>query len=243
MKGRTVRGASVGFVVVAAALGGFIAWRVLGGDEPSPVALISAAPSADDVSATPTDGFEGSWIVDTASGSLEDGTSTFAGYAIEEELTGFGTNTAVGRTQDVVGQLAIEGTTVTELQITVDMTTLRSDDERRDGQLAERGLETSAFPTATFTQTEPVDLGSEPEVGEPIDTTITGDLTLHGVTREVTVPIQAQWTGAHIEVAARLDVALTDHDIEPPVGFLVLSVADTGTVEMHVLFEKAGEQV
>jgi hypothetical protein len=33
--------------------------------------------------------------------------------------------------------------------------------------------------------------------------------------------------------------ALADHDIEPPTGFLVLSIADTGTVELHLLFARA----
>jgi polyisoprenoid-binding protein YceI len=134
--------------------------------------------------------------------------------------------------------MTVEGTQVTALEVTVDMTTLQSDDSRRDGQLAERGLETNAFPTATFVLTEPIELGSEPGVGEPIETTVTGELTLHGVTREVEVPVQAQWTGEQIEIVTTFEVALADHEIEPPTGFLVLSIADAGSVELHLLLEK-----
>jgi hypothetical protein len=50
--------------------------------------------------------------------------------------------------------------------------------------------------------------------------------------------VSAQWAGDHIEVAATLEVALADHDIEPPTGFLVLSIADTGTVELHLMFRR-----
>jgi polyisoprenoid-binding protein YceI len=66
-----------------------------------------------------------------------------------------------------------------------------------------------------------------------------GDLTIHGVMREVTVPVEARWTGDAIEVVATFDVALSDYEIEAPTGFLVLSVADQGTVELHLLFERA----
>lgn len=225
-------------VVAVVVAGGFVAWRLFGGEEPRAAGLSSATPSASAAS-EPLEGFDGTWTVDAESGSLDDGTSTFAGYRIDEELSGFGTNTAVGRTQDVAGQLTIDDTAVTELEVTVDMTSLRSDDERRDGQLSGRGLETAAFPTASFVLTEPVEIGEAPAVGGTIETTATGELTLHGVTREVEVPVQAQWTGERLEVVASVEVALAEYEIEPPVGFLVLSVADTGTVELHVLFEKA----
>jgi polyisoprenoid-binding protein YceI len=229
----------VGVVIVAVvAVGALAAWRLFGGSDPVAATLSSASPTIGGET-SPSDGFDGTWTVDTESGSLDDGTSTFAGYRIDEELSGFGTNTAVGRTQDVTGEMAITGTSVTGLEVTVDMTTLRSDDDRRDSQLSGRGLETAQYPTATFSLSEPLDLGAEPEAGDVVETTVTGDLTLHGVTREVPVPIEARWTGERIEVVASLDVRLDDYEIEPPVGFMVLSVAETGTIEMHVLFARA----
>jgi polyisoprenoid-binding protein YceI len=227
----------VGGVAVLVVVAAAVAWRVLGGDEPDEVALSSPEPSATS-SVAPTEGFDGTWSVD-AGARTADGAAPFAGYRIEEELGGFGANTAVGRTSDVTGSMTIDGTEVTALDITVDMTTLVSDDDRRDGQLSSRGLETSTFPTATFALTAPIDVGAEPGTGEVVEATATGDLTLHGVTNEVEVPVQARWNGQHIEVVASFDVALADHDIEPPVGFLVLSIADTGVIEMQLLFGRA----
>ena len=135
--------------------------------------------------------------------------------------------------------MTIDGSSVTALDVTVDMTTLQSDDDRRDGQLRMRGLQTDSFPTATFTLTEPIDADTVPKSGETIEATATGDLTLHGVTKPVSVPVQARWNGETIEVAGSADVALADYGIEPPVGFLVLSIADHGTIEFDLFFTRS----
>jgi hypothetical protein len=58
------------------------------------------------------------------------------------------------------------------------------------------------------------------------------------VTKRLTVPIQARWSGDQVEVVASFDVALADYGIQPPTGFCVLSVADHGTVELHLLFRR-----
>jgi polyisoprenoid-binding protein YceI len=76
-----------------------------------------------------------------------------------------------------------------------------------------------------------------PATGEVIEVDAVGNLTIHGVTNQVTIPMQATWTGSRLEVVGSFDVALADYAIDPPTGFLVLSIADTGTVELHLLFE------
>ena len=64
----------------------------------------------------------------------------------------------MGRTGDVTGDFTIEGTTVTEASFEVDLTTITTNESRRDGRVQD-ALETSRFPTATFTLTEPLDAG------------------------------------------------------------------------------------
>jgi polyisoprenoid-binding protein YceI len=221
----------------------FAAWRFLDGDQPPPVALQSAADSSTGIGSPagtrpPPDALDGTWALDADSGSLANATSSFAGYRIKEQFSGIGANTVVGRTQDVSGSLTIDGATITALSVDVDMTTLQSDSAQRDESLRERGLETDAFPSATFTLTKPIDVGTVPSEGEQLAVHAVGELTLHGVTNEVDVPIQAVWTGSRIEAVGTVDVALADYAIDPPVGFLVLSIADTGTVELHLLFRK-----
>jgi polyisoprenoid-binding protein YceI len=233
-RGRIWIGAAVGLAVVVGALG-TVAWSYFGGSAPAGVSLSASSPAASND--TTTGSFDGTWMVDTSSGSFSDFSSTFAGYRVEEQLGTIGANTAVGRTPDVSGSLDISGTTITEASITVDMTTLQSDDDRRDNSIRTRGLETATYPTATLELTEPIDIGHVPATGEVIEVDAVGNLTLHGVTNQVTIPMQATWTGSRLEVVGRFDVALADYAIDPPTGFLVLSIADTGTVELHLLFE------
>ena len=154
------------------------------------------------------DTIEGTWTVDTTVGSFDDFTSTWAGYRIDEELAGFGANTAAGRTPDVSGDLVVDGTEVTTVSVEVDMTTLVSDDERRDGQMTGRGLQTDTFPTATFGSTAPIDFGELPADGETVPFTAEGDLTLHGVTQTVMVDLEATLVGDLVTVVGSTDVPL-----------------------------------
>jgi polyisoprenoid-binding protein YceI len=239
-KARWVAGITIAVVLVVGGAG-FALWQVFGGDAPPPVALTSLAPSSSasaSASSGADSGTDGTWTIDDATGSLADGSSTYAGYRIEEQFSGIGANTVVGRTQNVTGSMTIHGTAITALDVTVDMTSLQSDKEQRDNSLRERGLETDRFPTATFTLTQPIDVGEQPKDGQTIDVTAVGDLTLHGVTKQVSVPIQAVMSGGEIQAVASLDVALADYAIDPPTGFLVLSIADTGTLELHLLFQQ-----
>jgi polyisoprenoid-binding protein YceI len=236
---RVAVGAAIVLVVVLAT-GGFTFWQLFGGSDPPPVALSPAASSAAPTATASAGGsLDGTWTIDDTSGSLAEGTSSFAGYRVKEELAGTGANTAVGRTQNVSGSLTIDGTAITAMQVSVDMTTLQSDDSRRDERLRTDGLQTDQFPTAAFTLTKPIAVGSVPKDGQTIQAVAVGDLTLHGVTRSVEVSIQAQRNGDEIEAIGSVDVALTDYGIEAPTGFLVLSIANTGTIELHLLFQPA----
>jgi polyisoprenoid-binding protein YceI len=75
---------------------------------------------------------------------------------VREEFVGIGVKDAVGRTGEVTGSAQVASTTIEAAELTADMTTLESDEARRDGALRDRGIETDRFPEATFTLTEPV---------------------------------------------------------------------------------------
>lgn len=228
-------------IVVALAVAGVVVayFAIWSGDAPEEASLSTSEPvtTGGDIE------FAGTWTVDNTSGEFdrqnETYTRSYAGYRIDEELASVGANTAVGRTDDVTGTLTIEGATITDVDIEVDLTTLESDQERRDGAIGDRGLEYERFPVARFKLTQPIDVGEEPEPGETIEEEATGDFTLHGVTKRVTIPIEGRWTGERIEVVSSFDVALADYDIEPPtIPGRVLSVDDTGTVELRLIFVK-----
>ncbi|HXR26257.1 MAG TPA: YceI family protein [Candidatus Baltobacteraceae bacterium] len=209
---------------------------------PAAVSAASLAPvAASGAAAQPlaSGGLPGTWDVDTSIGSFSDFSDSWVGYRVQETLASIGANTAVGRTPKVSGSLTIAGDQVMAGTITADLTALQSDDSRRDGQLTHNGLETSSFPTATFTLASPIDLGTDPTNGQEIDVTAQGTLALHGVTKTVAVPLKARLVGSVIEVTGSLPITFADYGITPPTSFIALSVSDTGTMELQLLLTHA----
>jgi polyisoprenoid-binding protein YceI len=236
--------AAAGAVVVlgVAALAG---WWFLVRDDAPPAADIDAAGETLDEAATPGTGdassdtaVDGTWSVDRSVGSFADFSGTWAGYRFDEELAGIGGNTAVGRTPDVSGTMTVADGAVTAVDVDVDLTTLDSDSDRRDGALRSRGLESDRFPTATFTLTDPVALPAGLTDGERATVTANGELTIHGVTNEAAVELQAELQGDNAVVVGNAPIVLTDYGIDPPTGFSVLSIADQGTFELQLFFTR-----
>ena len=68
-----------------------------------------------------------------------------------------------------------------------------------------------------------------------------GRLTLHGVTKPVTAPIEARWDGTTIQVVVKaLDLRLGDYSITPPTGGPIAEVDDHGDLELRVFFTQTG---
>jgi polyisoprenoid-binding protein YceI len=242
--------------VVVVGLGAAGIWWFLRDDAPAAVSLETAVASVDDTvtsestastdstaSTTPaetasTDGVEGTWTVDTETGEFdyESATGTFAGFRIQEELASIGSATAVGRTGDVTGSITIEGDTLTAAEFTVDLSTITTNESRRDDRV-QGALETDQFPTATFVLTEPVSLGAT--TGEAVSVSAVGDLTIHGVTNPVTFALEAQLVGDTIVVVGSTDIVFSDFGVQTPSAPVVVSVEDHGVVEMQLLLVRA----
>ena len=211
------------------------------------VAIASAAPGSSAAGSTPAAGasaatgagnLDGTWTVDTSIGSFSDFTSSFVGYRVAEQLANVGATTAVGRTPKVSGTLTVSGTSITAVSITADLTALQSDRSMRDGQLHTQALQTDTYPTATFVLADPIKLDNLPAEGETISVTAVGDLTLHGVTKRVSIPLQAKLASGVVTVVGSLPIAFADYSIAPPQSMMVLSVADNGTMELQLHFTK-----
>lgn len=187
---------------------------------------------------TPDSDISGAWTVDPSIGSFDDFSGSFAGYRVEEELSTIGSNTAVGRTPDVVGALTVEGTDLTEATVTVDLTSLESDEGLRDGA-AQRALGADEFPDAVFTTTEPVDLGDDPGSGPPVATTAEGELTLHGETLSVAVALEAELIDDVIIVTGSIKIDMTDYGLSAPVLGPVVTVSDDAEIEFQLFFVRA----
>ena len=211
-------------LALALAAGPYIFFHFVEGKAPSPLTLASPSPTS----------AGGATTGSVAANSAPDGTwaitsDSVVGYRVTETLFGQSSE-AVGRTSQISGSITIAGTTITAGSFTVDMTTVTSDESRRDGQFNGRIMETSLYPTATFTLTQPVDLGSIPAEGEQQTFQATGDLMLHGVTKTVTFDLTGQWTGAVIQVAGSIPITFADWNISNP-SFGPAQTEDHGTLE------------
>ena len=168
---------------------------------------------------------------------MSTGDGSVAGYRVGEVLFGQGTE-AVGRTSDVTGSLTISGATIPEAAFEVDLTTVTSDQDRRDRQFQGRIMDTATFPTATFRLTQPIALGSPPDDVAEVTATATGELTVRGTTRTVTFDLLARRNGTGFEVNGSIPVVFADYGIPAP-SFGPAEVEDEGEIEFLLLFERA----
>ncbi|NDI00954.1 MAG: YceI family protein [Actinobacteria bacterium] len=158
------------------------------------------------------------------------------GYRVSEVLFGIDTE-GVGRTEDVTGSVTLIDTTMTEAEFTVDVASMKSDDGRRDGQFRGRIMETQTFPTASFTLTSPIDLGVTATEGATLDTTISGELTMHGVTNPVSFEIAAKIEGNRLGVIGTIPVTFVDYDIVDP-SITGITVKPEGVIEFVLVFSR-----
>ena len=214
--------------------GGFAAWYFV---------LRSDAPQAFDIDTVGTGPMaEGAAVLGTWSvGQSPTGEPSAAGYRVSERFAGGAVDVdGVGRSEAVVGEMVItqteDGMAVTATTVTVDTRKLKSDKAQRDAKLRTQGLETDRFPEATFTLTEPIPLSDR---GTVTRIPAVGNLTIHGVTRPVTMTIDATQVGEVIAVVGSTTITMADFEITPPSIPGFVTVADTGTLEMQLFFVRA----
>lgn len=238
----------IAVVVVVALVAGAGFYLLSRDDAPDEVSLDAAVEAAQggatttvaggaDTTVGAESGLTGTWVLDAESGTFdyEQATGSFVGFRIDEEIINMGGMTAVGRTGEVEGSITIEGTTLTAVDITVDMASITTNESRRDDKVLD-ALEVTAFPTATFTLSGPVELGSDAATGADVKVSAAGELTIHGVTKAVSLPIEAKLVDGTAVVVASVDVALADYGVSKPTAPLIASISDTATVEMQLLF-------
>ncbi|HEX3509144.1 MAG TPA: YceI family protein [Candidatus Dormibacteraeota bacterium] len=190
---------------------------------------LRSAPAQLGLSATPTATTTSPVTTPTAAASLTGSwtvaTGSVAGYRIKELFVGQASkHEAVARTSTITGGLTVRadssGYVVSSLTFTADLTSLHSVDSvagrdvtQRDGVVS-RQLDVQQFSTATFTTTSATVPGAISS--SIVDLTVTGKLTIHGVTRDVTVKAKAQIAGSKAEIAGSTSIAMTDYGVSPP---------------------------
>lgn len=241
---KTVIAVVVG-VIVAIPAGTYVYIHFIEGDAPPPLTLTSGSDPATRLITTSTVApTAGSTVVtSTTVATATPGTNykptsaSVLGYRVKEVLFGQ-SNEAVGRTSEITGSMTLNGATVTAVDLSVNMKTVKSNQGQRDGQFNGRIMNTSTYPTATFKLTEPLTLSNVPSDTTVVNAKATGDLTLHGVTKGVTFELSAQRDGDNVKVNGTIPVVFADYKISNPSGGPA-TTEDQGIIEFLVVFEKA----
>jgi polyisoprenoid-binding protein YceI len=227
-------------IVVVAVVGGYVAWdQILRGDNVAALALSSAGPSSGAPASSATLSSPAQ-----AAGTWNVAGTSVVGYRVLEKLAVLPAQSdAVGRTSSVTGSATLaadgSGLQVAAAQFQADLTTLTSDKNMRDQRLHAIGLESDRYPTSTFKLTSAVAVPVSALSGQTQSVTLTGDFTLHGVTRSVSIPVQARMAGGQIEIAGSLTFPMADYSIDPPNVAGLVSVTDQATLEFDVLLDHA----
>jgi polyisoprenoid-binding protein YceI len=176
---------------------------------------------------------------DTSKPAKLDLTTATARYRVKEQLVGVSfMNDAVGTTDKVTGTIVIlpNGSFAPQSKLTVDMKSLNSDQELRDGYIRARVLDAEKFPTLEFVpkraQGLPAPLPSQP-TAQALGFQMIGDMTLKGVTKEVTFNIASTLRGATVAGVATTSFKFADFNLPKPAVPLLLSAEDTINLEVE----------
>ena len=178
----------------------------------------------------------GTWTVDPDIVAFDTatGAGTWVGYRIDEELSGVGAFTAVGRSPRVEGTILVEDTRVVEADIQADLTGLVSDNGNRDARVSPL----FADRPVTFTLSGPVDFGGVPDEGQRVAVAAPGVLRIGDIEQDVTVELSADVVGPRLVVTGSTLVTLADFDVRVPSAPIVLSVSDVATIELQLYLSR-----
>jgi len=157
-------------------------------EEPAPAAETSPEPAGDVAIYTLTDESTIGFVGSKVTGSHDGGFQAFEGEISLVEGT-------------------VEGSSV---HVVIDTTSLWSDNEDLTEHLKSADFfEVATYPTATFTSTEVTR-------GEDGTYTLTGNLDLHGVTKQISFPAAIELSDAGITATAEFSIKRFDFDIVYP---------------------------
>jgi polyisoprenoid-binding protein YceI len=205
----------------------------------SPSSLtLSASPAASPTASGATSSLTGTWTVTAGSQARYRVKELFAGQTAKHD--------AVAQTSSVGGSITVSGDAsgyqATAISVTADLASLHSIDSvagrdvtQRDG-IVSRQLDVQQFPNAKFTAISASVPGAV--TSSQVDVSITGSLTIHGVTKAVTATAKAQVAGGKIEIAGSVSIDMTDYGVAAPhVPFT--TVDSSATIEFDIFLARA----
>ena len=229
MRTRTIVIIAAATVVVAvgaaAAIAGPVIYRDLVVGPPA------AAPTEDLGALKPS-----TLTADQLAGDWKSTPESYAGYRVKEVLNGTDV-TVTGRTPKVTSLVTTTVDTVQTAQIAVDVASITTPEAARDEYFRTSAIDTSRFPTATFTLTAPMKI--DPTTLSKAQTVqVDGSLTLNGITKKVTAPITVGLNADTAVLAGSIPITFADYGVSAPdLGFV--KVEQAGSIEFSLALQKA----
>ena len=169
-----------------------------------------------------------------------------ARYKVREQLAGINfPSDAVGTTESVTGTIVLNpdgSVDAAQSKLTVDLRTLKSDQDMRDGFIQSRTLETDKYPTLLFVPKRVVGLPQAlPSArGAQAGFQLVGDMTLHGVTKEVTWNVVATFGNDQVAGRATTTLQFATFNITKPSLARLMSVEDKIDLEVEFKAKRTG---
>jgi polyisoprenoid-binding protein YceI len=140
-----------------------------------------------------------------------------------------------GKTSDVTGAISADPSSPgsASVQISINLDSLNTGAALRNKEMRERYLETTKFAAGTFKSvsvTGPASIAPN----QPADISVTGDLTIHGVVKRVTIPVRVVLIpDGRIHATTAFKIHMPDFGITVPHNVLV-TVNDEVPVRLDV---------
>jgi polyisoprenoid-binding protein YceI len=170
-----------------------------------------------------------------------------AGYEVDEEfLAGAagmlgiepGKGKTVGSTDQVNGQLTLDfsGTPqITSGEFQVDISTLKSDQNRRDNRIRTEWLQSATFPVASFKAAGLQNAPASYTEGEEVTFQLAGDLTIREITQPVVFDVKATLQGDTITGTATTAFLMSQFGVDPPAMGNLFTVGDNTVVTLTLV--------
>ena len=202
-KTRIFKGACIGLVIVFVLIvGGLLAFS---GSFVGPVPpLLQLPPLSSSSQNAGTASPNGTWVA---------GAGSLAGFRVGETFL-VQSSTIVGRTNGVTGSLVISNNQISSGSFQVDLSQVTFGGKQNASFF--KLLETSQYPSATITLTQPVVFQTIPTNGQTISFKAPVSLAIHGITHMVTLTGTARENGSTLEVAGSAPLLASDWNVASP---------------------------
>lgn len=106
--------------------------------------------------------------------------------------------------------------TAAKIQISLDPSTFDTDNKSRDKVMREKSLEVDKYPAIEFVSSQIESSNKELPAGKTVDITIKGMLKLHGMEKEMSIPVKVLLEGDKLTTDGDMALVLDDWKIFRP---------------------------